>query len=116
MAGVDGIRPHPPSDGPVTDDFISLPPGVGDLLEVQLDPASVVLAVLGLHGLVDARSQLAVQLAPRLAGDLLRVDAVLRQVGQTAAGSTLLTGEVRLTGLAGLLLVAGVGQGLRRLR
>jgi hypothetical protein len=47
------------------------PPGsaVGDLLEVQLDDAGVVVAVPRLHVLDDLRSQLPRDLAPGLAGE-----------------------------------------------
>src|SRR5687767_6294388 len=47
--------------------------GVGDLLEVTLDDAAVVVAVAGPEILDDARAELAGELAPGLAGEGLQV-------------------------------------------
>src|SRR4051812_39114075 len=78
---------------------------IGELLEIQLDPASVVLAVLRLHVLDDLGTQLARQVAPALAGVLLQLGADGTQVGQTAAGRSLVVRAVRLVWLARLAIV-----------
>ena len=97
-------------------DFTLLPvAGVGRLLEVQLDHAGVVVAVLHLGLLDDLGAQLAGQFAPGLAGVLLQLGTEQAQVGP-AAGRDALVADlaalfVRLPRMLGLLrrLLGGLG-------
>src|SRR5207244_2815716 len=87
---------------------------VGDLLEVELDDAGVVLAVLRLGFLQDARPQFARQLAPGLAGVLLQLARQLagrRRSGGAVAGLDV----VRRLAARGLLAGELLGRLLQRL-
>src|SRR6516162_5001580 len=88
-----------------------------ELLEVQLDPAGVVLPELHFHVLNELGAQLSGDVAPALAGVLLQLGVEGAQVGHAAAGRAerpRLRLRVGLTGLT-LLLLERLGRLLERL-